>query len=276
MTTAVRYAVQGGEDIVALSYRRFAPIWAFRLIDAVAEVTNPAVASGVTGTTRVVAEMSIGDRELATFRNSAGLLIPRTRTVADPTPDDPNTIPTSQLVALTGGLLDPGQINAVRLENTAYEPVKYLRSNLKDRQITDARMRPAGLGPLLDLGAFVLGQAPARKFSPQSKVRIAAPSVPGKGASARLDSELRFALWGDVRRFFPNNAATSRLGLEIDTAAQGKLRLTYRITRDESGDLTGTLPGSNNTPRTKLIRVVPPNNSTIAARDVPPLYLLLN
>lgn len=264
-----------GPDVVPLSHRRYVPVWAFRLNDALAAAVNPAVTPAVGGTTRLTAETPAGDSELATFRNPGGLLIARTRTVADANPEDTTTFPISHLVTLIGTPLDPDQITRVRLENSGYQTVTYKKTELKDRGITNVWMAPPSDSSRPGTGALVIGQAPARLFKPGAEVRISAPLVAGAGAKTRLDGAFRFVLWDGADELFPGGASPSELRLEID-ADQGHLALRYRVTRDDSNDLAGALPGANNTARTKLVALAPPNNSTVAAKDVPPLYLLLS
>lgn len=274
-----RIARLAGSDIVPLSHRRYAALWAFQPTDALAAANSATSEPSVAGTTRIVVKTDAGDAiELSTFRNPSGLLVVRTRSMESPI--DTTIAVKPRLVPRVGEPIDPAKVKELRVENVLYETRTFDRAALADGKIDGKIMDASTVPPVNDPKgskyAMLLGRAPiSRKFN-GAQVTITEPT--GVGATAQVDDNQRFVLHASPSQLFPSEtSATSNLKLEIKVRppANEKLALTYRITRDNS-DEASPLNGANNTARTKLIGLVHHDGSpSIAPKDVPAIHLLL-
>ncbi|MBC2802368.1 hypothetical protein C3Y94_004115 [Rhizobium ruizarguesonis] len=261
-----RYTDLAEPNMVPLSRKVSQVIWAFELVDAITETS-------VIGKTRIFAVLKgeEEDIELTTFSSRLGRLVVQTRTTLE------NDLPATSLVPMTGGMLSQDDVVELRFENDLYD----LKAIAEEKFSEPVVLSPAPSYPFPSVHdpngrmAFILGRAPAA-FDTGAIAKMTEGAV---GGESLVDRQRRFALWGAAEKISGDKPSFD-VKLEISDAPSGsrKLTLTYRATREKSDNNSGTKDGANNTDRMKLteLSLMPADAPPIQAKDVPPLYLLLN
>jgi hypothetical protein len=261
-----RYTDLGEPDMVPLSRKVSQVIWAFELVDAMTEAS-------VVGKTRIFAVLNGGeeDIELTTFSSRSGRLVVRTRTTLE------NDVPATGLVPITGGVLNQDHVVELRFENDLYDPIAIA----KEKFSAPVVLSPAPSYPFPSVHdpngrmALILGQVPAA-FDTGAIAKMTEGAV---GGESLVDRQRRFALWGAAEKISGGKLSFD-VKLEISDAPSSsrKLTLTYQATREKFNDDVDQMPGANNTDRMKLTELIltPADPPLIQAKDVPPVYLLLN
>ncbi|ESW93817.1 hypothetical protein X770_00935 [Mesorhizobium sp. LSJC269B00] len=288
-------------NIVPLDDRYYAPIWAFRLTDALAAVVNPATPHPLQGTARLFAKTSAdSESELATFQSMSGLLTVRTRTMNTKLPKDPDMkwFVMPHLVSRAGGTIAPDRIKQISIRHDGYETETFDADTLPMPKseievwpsiqdwpsiVISVAMVPTVNNPVTGVAAFLFGRVPA-KFKTEGKlgakpgvqVTITAPAMDGAGTTAGVENDYRFVLYGKALELLPGAAPNPQqltIRFKTDPPTNSELELTYAITRDES-DAVGLL-GANNTARTKLIGIQQLPADALSVKDIPPIHFLL-
>jgi hypothetical protein len=278
-----RYADLAGPDMVPLSTKVSKVVWAFDVVDAI-------TGTSAIGKTRIFAiptgkEAEKNEHiEVAIFSSRSGRLVVQTRTTLE------NDELATSLVSMAGGTLRLANVAGLRFENDLYDSKSLTQEEFgRLEKSNPIELSPAPSYPFPSAHdpdgsmAFILGLAPAA-FDAGGIAKMIDPPFPDAGGKSLIDAQRRFALWGpagDVpKNKIGDDEPSFEVKLEISDAPGGSrtLTLTYRATREKSDGNSGTKAGAKNTDRMKLTNLdssQPIGKPPIEAKDVPPVYLLL-